>query len=48
MTLPHLTVPIRPGRNIGIILEVAVRNYQLKISGYNAAGELVRRFEQTD
>ena len=48
VTLPHLTVPIRPGRNIGIILEVAVRNYQLKISGYNAAGELVRRFEQTD
>ncbi|MFS8580803.1 MAG: HPr kinase/phosphorylase, partial [Novibacillus thermophilus] len=35
--LPMLTVPVRPGRNLAVIIEVAAMNYRLKRMGYNAA-----------
>jgi HPr kinase/phosphorylase len=41
--IPRLLLPIRPGRNIAIVLEVAARNQRLKQQGYNAARELDRR-----
>jgi len=41
---PILTIPVQPGRHLGIVLEVAAHNQQLKSMGYNAAQELVRRF----
>ncbi|MGI6172322.1 MAG: HPr(Ser) kinase/phosphatase [Christensenellales bacterium] len=41
--LPKLTIPIRPGRNLAIVLEVAARNNKLKQSGFNAAEELMNR-----
>ena len=34
------TVPVRPGRNVAMIIEVAARNYRQKALGYNAANEL--------
>ncbi|MDR7871235.1 MAG: HPr(Ser) kinase/phosphatase [Tissierellaceae bacterium] len=34
------TVPVRPGRNVAMIIEVAARNFRQKILGYNAANEL--------
>ena len=37
--LPHLTIPVRPGRNITSIIEVAARNYLLKGMGYHSARE---------
>ncbi len=37
--IPHLVVPVRPGRNISSIIEVAARNYLLKCMGYNSAHE---------
>lgn len=40
------TIPIRPGRNIAIIVESAAVNYRQKQMGYNAAEELQKRFEQ--
>ncbi|MDL2205703.1 HPr(Ser) kinase/phosphatase [Eubacteriales bacterium OttesenSCG-928-N13] len=39
--VPKLLIPIHPGRNLAIVLEVAARNLRLKQSGYNAAKELV-------
>ncbi len=39
--VPRLLIPIRPGRNLAIVLEVAARNLRLKQGGYNAAKELV-------
>ena len=39
--LPMLTIPIRPGRNLAIIMEVAARNYRLKTTGYNPAEALM-------
>jgi len=35
--VPMLRVPVRPGRNMGVILEVAARNHLLKISGEHPA-----------
>lgn len=33
-------IPVRPGRNVAMIIEVAARNFRQKILGYNAANEL--------
>src|SRR5690554_6812817 len=35
--VPKIVVPVRPGRNLAIIVEVAARNWRLKKLGYNAA-----------
>jgi len=41
-----LRVPVSPGRNIAVILEVAARNLLLKKQGYHSARELNRRLLQ--
>ena len=41
--VPSLTVPVRPGRNLAIIIEVAAMNDRNKRMGYNAAHELTER-----
>lgn len=41
--IPRITMPVRPGRNLAIIVEVAARNFRLKRMGYNAALEFDRR-----
>lgn len=35
--LPAGTIPVRPGRNLAVIIEVAAMNHRLKGMGYNAA-----------
>ena len=44
--VPYLVIPVRPGRNLAIIIEVAARNYSLKQLGYSAAAELDRRLNE--
>lgn len=39
--VPSLTIPIKPGRNLAVILEVAAMNNRQKKMGYNAAQELL-------
>ena len=39
-------LPIRPGRNLAIIVETAAINHRQKGMGYNAAQELYRRFQK--
>lgn len=46
VSLPELTVPVIPGRNLAIILEVAARNQRLKAMGYNSAVELHRQINE--
>ena len=41
--VPQQLTPVRPGRNMAIIIEVAAQNLSLKRLGYNAAKELDRR-----
>lgn len=43
--VPHQLMPIKPGRNLAIIVEVAARNLSLKRTGYNAARELSSLFQ---
>lgn len=46
--VPQVTVPVRPGRNLAIILEVAAMNNRQKKMGYNAAKELLKRLGMDD
>lgn len=41
--IPSLTIPVKPGRNLAVILEVAAMNNRQKKMGYNAAQELLNR-----
>ena len=40
MTVPSITIPVRPGRNLAVILELAAMNNRQKKMGYNAAETL--------
>ena len=42
--IPSLTVPVKPGRNLAVIIEVAAMDNRHKKMGYNAAKELNARF----
>ncbi len=44
--VPYQVMPVKPGRNVAIIIEVAARNLSLKRMGYNAAHELDRRLTE--
>ncbi|MDO5326358.1 MAG: HPr(Ser) kinase/phosphatase [Clostridia bacterium] len=44
--VPQLVLPVRPGRNVAVVIEVAARNYSLKQMGYSAAQELDRRLNE--
>ncbi len=46
VSVPCQTIPIKPGRNLAIIVEVASRNLSLKRTGFNAARELVAAFQE--
>ena len=41
--IPTLTVPVKPGRNLAVIIEVAAMNNRQKKMGYNAAKELLHK-----
>ena len=43
LELPYIVIPVKPGRNIALIVEVAARNMRQKMYGYNAAEELNKR-----
>ena len=40
--VPMMTIPVKPGRNLAIIIEVAAMNNRQKKMGYNAAKELLQ------
>ena len=41
--ITKLTIPVRPGRNLAVIIEVASMNYRLKKMGVNAAQQFTDR-----
>jgi HPr kinase/phosphorylase len=43
VNVPSLTIPIKPGRNTAVIMEVAAMNNRQKKMGYNAAHELLHQ-----
>jgi HPr kinase/phosphorylase len=38
--VPHIIIPVRPGRDLARLIEVAAFQTKLRISGYNPAKEL--------
>jgi len=44
--IPHISIPVRPGRDLARLVEVAALHTKLKQSGYNPAAELNRRLTQ--
>ena len=52
INVPSITIPVRPGRNLAIILEIAAMNNRQKKMGYNTAVEfnkkLMGMYEGTD
>ncbi|MBP0990643.1 MAG: HPr(Ser) kinase/phosphatase [Oscillospiraceae bacterium] len=48
LNIPSLTIPVRPGRNLAIIIEVAAMNNRQKKMGYNAAQELLQKLDMAD
>jgi HPr kinase/phosphorylase len=42
-TLPHVTIPVRVGRDIVLLVETAALNHRLRSTGYNPAKELNER-----
>ena len=48
LNLPSLTIPVKPGRNLAVIIEVAAMNSRQKKLGYNAAEDLLRRLGMAD
>ena len=46
MKLPYMVIPVRPGRNLAGIVEIAtMKNRQMKF-GYNPARDFVTRLDQ--
>ncbi|MDA8099225.1 MAG: HPr(Ser) kinase/phosphatase [Nitrospiraceae bacterium] len=46
VNLPYLKLPVKPGRNMATLIEVAARNQMLKRRGIYTARELDRRLKQ--
>lgn len=41
--VPSMTIPVKPGRNLAVVIEVASINHRQKKMGYNAANDLLQR-----
>lgn len=44
--IPHITIPLTPGKNISVIAEVIAMNYLLELRGINAAQEYDRELKR--
>lgn len=44
--IPYLKIPVRPGRNVTTLIEVAARNHLLKLRGHHSAKEFADRLDQ--
>jgi HPr kinase/phosphorylase len=43
INLPYVEMPVGPGRNLSVLIEVTARNHLLKLKGYHPAKQLARR-----
>lgn len=43
INLAYVEMPVGPGRNLSVLIEVAARNHLLKLEGYHPARQLARR-----
>lgn len=45
VSVPHIEIPVRPGRDISSLIEVAAKNWRLEQQGYTAFNEFKDRIE---
>ncbi len=48
INIPSTTIPVKPGRNLAVIIEIAAMNHRQKKMGYNAAKELMTQLGMTE
>jgi HPr kinase/phosphorylase len=46
INIPSITVPVKPGRNLAVIIEIAAMNHRQKKMGYNTAAEFEERLKK--
>ena len=46
--IPAITIPVHPGRNLAVVLEIAAMNHRQKKMGYNTAEEFNRRLMEQE
>ena len=46
ISLPALTIPVKPGRNLAVIIEIAAMNHRQKKMGYDTAQEFIRKMNE--
>ena len=46
INIPSITVPVKPGRNLAVIIEIAAMNHRQKKMGFNTAEEFEKRYEE--
>ncbi len=44
--IPSITVPVKPGRNLAVIIEIAAMNHRQKKMGFNTAEEFEKRLQE--
>ena len=47
VSLPKIVIPVRPGRSLTAIVEVAARNQLLKVAGHHSAAEFQQRVQES-
>jgi HPr kinase/phosphorylase len=45
--VPSIVIPVRPGRNLSVVVEVAAMNNRQKKMGYNTAAEFSKRLMES-
>ncbi len=48
INIPAITVPVHPGRNLAVIIEIAAMNHRQKKMGYNTAEEFNKRLMEME
>lgn len=44
--IPSITIPVKPGRNLAVIIEIAAMNHRQKKMGFNTAEEFEKRLQE--
>jgi HPr kinase/phosphorylase len=47
VSVPQISIPVGPGRNIATLIEVACKVYLLRETGYHATQEIIERLDRT-
>jgi len=43
LEVPRILLPVLPGRNLAVIAEAAVRNFMLRMKGFDATADFIER-----